>query len=258
MAMNDPRQAGQHGLPGKPAPHPPQPGQPQRSIATSLNYPDAGTQPAPRSARLGVGPYAAPSTDSDELALEALEAIDDADGAQPQAAASAHTPPQQMPQRPRPLTGGQPQQHAPHAPSHAPAHPAGHHPPPLRQPAAPSRMPQQTEPPHGEAPDEEDAIALVDDSAAEQSAPKRLRSFGWEGLQKEHQWKRFPVKTGQGPARVKSFHCKLSDQGLEYMDNAICEWLDANPEIDVKFVNSTIGLFDGKFKDLAMILNVWY
>ena len=42
------------------------------------------------------------------------------------------------------------------------------------------------------------------------------------------------------------------------MDDLINEWLDAHPEIEVKFVTSTIGMFDGKMKDLAVILNVWY
>ncbi len=45
---------------------------------------------------------------------------------------------------------------------------------------------------------------------------------------------------------------------MDYLDNAINEWLDQHPEVEVKFVTQSIGMFDGKIKDLALILNVWY
>lgn len=64
--------------------------------------------------------------------------------------------------------------------------------------------------------------------------------------------------SGHGAVRVKTFHGRLSDESLQYVDDKINEWLDSHPEIEVKFVTSTCGLFDGKIKDLAMILNVWY
>jgi len=51
---------------------------------------------------------------------------------------------------------------------------------------------------------------------------------------------------------------QLSDQGLEYIDEAINVWLDEHPEIEVKFVTTNVGMFDGKFKDFALIINVWY
>ena len=66
----------------------------------------------------------------------------------------------------------------------------------------------------------------------------------------------FPQLTGA--VRMKSFHGRLSDNGLEYLDNSVNEWLDAHPEVEVKFVTSTVGLYDGKIKELALILNVWY
>ena len=57
-------------------------------------------------------------------------------------------------------------------------------------------------------------------------------------------------------ARLPRF--KLSDQGLEYIDEAINVWLDEHPEVDIKLVTSNVGMFDGKFKDLALIVNLWY
>ena len=73
-----------------------------------------------------------------------------------------------------------------------------------------------------------------------------------------HAWKRKPNIHPTGAVRVKSFHGRLSDNGLEYLDNTINEWLDRHPEIDIKFVTSTEGMFDGKIKEPALILNVWY
>lgn len=83
-------------------------------------------------------------------------------------------------------------------------------------------------------------------------------TFGPEIQHRTANWKRQPHANGQGSVRVRSFHGKLSEQGLEYMDHFINEWLDQHPEIEVKFVTSSIGMFDGKMKEPAVILQVWY
>ena len=38
----------------------------------------------------------------------------------------------------------------------------------------------------------------------------------------------------------------------------VAQFIDEHPEVDIKFVTTNIGMFDGKFKDLALIVNVWY
>jgi ABC-type glycerol-3-phosphate transport system substrate-binding protein len=65
-------------------------------------------------------------------------------------------------------------------------------------------------------------------------------------------------RTGTGATRVKSFHCKYSEQGLEYIDDQINRWLDEHPDIEVKFVTPTVMTFEGKFREPALVLNVWY
>ena len=91
------------------------------------------------------------------------------------------------------------------------------------------------------------------------AGPPSVRvTFGNENLIRSHQWKRKPHLGGQGACRVKTFHGKCSDQGLEYLDDAINVFLDEHPEIEVKFVQSNIGMFDGKFKDFALIVNIGY
>ncbi len=71
------------------------------------------------------------------------------------------------------------------------------------------------------------------------------------------QWKRACSNTGTGATHVKSFHTKLSGEALENMDRQINEWLDAHPELDVKFVTTSIGEWIGKVKEDNMIVSVW-
>ena len=86
----------------------------------------------------------------------------------------------------------------------------------------------------------------------------KIRALGPETTRKEHNWKRTPVTSGTGACRVKSFHGKYSDQGMEHLDDVINEWLDAHPEVEVKFVTSTVNTFEGKIREPALVLNVWY
>ena len=71
-------------------------------------------------------------------------------------------------------------------------------------------------------------------------------------------FKRTPVCNGRGSCRVRSFHGRMSDEGMAYMDDKINEWLDAHPEIEVKFVTTAIGMYDGKIREEALVVNVWY
>jgi len=89
-------------------------------------------------------------------------------------------------------------------------------------------------------------------------APKKIIAFGADGHKHQQEWKRQLIKNGTGACRVRSFHGKYSEQGLEYLDNAINEWLDNHPEIEVKFVTSTVMTFEGKIREPALVLNVWY
>ena len=76
--------------------------------------------------------------------------------------------------------------------------------------------------------------------------------------EKVDRFTRKPVTTGRGACRVRSFHGRLSDEGLAFIDEKINEWLDRHPEIEVKFVTSTTGVFEGKIREPALVLNVWY
>ncbi len=113
-------------------------------------------------------------------------------------------------------------------------------------------------------PVDEEPIALVDDDAADapshaEEFAKKIKQLGDAGTaRKHHDWKRKVTSNGTGAIRVKSFHGKYSDSGLQYLDDAINEWLDAHPDVEVKFVTPTVGVFEGKIREPALVLNVWY
>jgi hypothetical protein len=74
----------------------------------------------------------------------------------------------------------------------------------------------------------------------------------------QHSYKRPTHYNKTGAVRMRTFHCRLSEQGVEYLDQIINDWLESHPDIEVKFVTSTIGMWDGKLKEPTLILNVWY
>ncbi|MDG2054162.1 MAG: hypothetical protein P8J86_05585 [Phycisphaerales bacterium] len=73
----------------------------------------------------------------------------------------------------------------------------------------------------------------------------------------EEEWSRTPNTTGVGAIHVRTFHCKLSDDSLAFMDQNINEWLDAHPQYEVKFVTSSVGVLTGKLKEPHLICQVW-
>ena len=87
-------------------------------------------------------------------------------------------------------------------------------------------------------------------------AGKAIRAFERD-RRHEASWSRTPNTTGSGAIHVRTFHSKLTEDALLYMDQTINEWLDAHPQYEVKFVTATIGTFTGKIKEPAIICQVW-
>lgn len=106
-----------------------------------------------------------------------------------------------------------------------------------------------------DAQDSDRPVPIVQSSGPLGRAAK-ITAFGKERRPEDH-WQRKPNVTGKGAVHVKTFHCKLTDDALAYMDQSINEWLDAHPQYEVKFVNSTIGMLTGKLKEPALICQVW-
>jgi hypothetical protein len=73
----------------------------------------------------------------------------------------------------------------------------------------------------------------------------------------EDKWNRTPNVTGAGAIHMKSFHCRLTGDSLEFLDQQVNEWLDAHPQYEVKFVTTAVGMWSGKLKEPSLIVNVW-
>jgi hypothetical protein len=72
------------------------------------------------------------------------------------------------------------------------------------------------------------------------------------------EYKRSLNKTGQGASRVRVFHTKLADTAMSYLEGQINDWLDNQPEVEVKFSNTTVGMVEGKRSEPHLIITVWY
>jgi hypothetical protein len=90
-------------------------------------------------------------------------------------------------------------------------------------------------------------------------AKSKIQAFnqGLGGKKHSENWKRKTNVNGTGATHVKSFHCKLNAESVEYMDQQINQWLDEHPDYEVKFISSAIGEWTGKIKEPAMVVNVW-
>ena len=98
-------------------------------------------------------------------------------------------------------------------------------------------------PPHTES------ISLVEPEQGRGSAPV-IQSLGATPSsltpERTESYTRKPAVTGRGACRVRTFHSKLQVESIQFMDGTINQWLDENPDIEVKFVTSTIGTMAGK------------
>ena len=63
---------------------------------------------------------------------------------------------------------------------------------------------------------------------------------------------------GTGATRVRTFHTKLGDAAMKFLDEQINEWIDAGDDIEVKFCSTTVGVVEGKRQEPHLIITVWY
>jgi hypothetical protein len=63
---------------------------------------------------------------------------------------------------------------------------------------------------------------------------------------------------GRRARHVRTFHAKLSEAALRHMDEQVNAWLKRHPEIEIRFANTTVGMFEGKHSEPALIMSVFY
>ncbi len=87
----------------------------------------------------------------------------------------------------------------------------------------------------------------------------KIKAFSQSMGAGHHQeaWKRPTNVTGTGATHVRSFHCRMATEGLEFLDKQINEWLDAHPDYEVKNVTIAVGEWSGKIKEANLIVQVW-
>jgi len=109
---------------------------------------------------------------------------------------------------------------------------------------------------------ENNSIEVVPDVPAENTQTK-IRSFGegaitaGQGLVDTSTLKR-PLSKGSSATRCRTFHSKLTDAAVAYMNNQVNEWVDSDPDIEIKFASSTIGTFEGKHSEQNLIITIFY
>ena len=64
--------------------------------------------------------------------------------------------------------------------------------------------------------------------------------------------------TGKGATRCRTFHSKLNENAIAYMNEQINEWVYEYPDVEIKFANTTGGVFEGKHADPNLIITVFY
>ena len=114
-------------------------------------------------------------------------------------------------------------------------------------------------PPPGEA--EEDLFKPAGGAKASAEPSSKIRTFASEstlGKRAAGAAHRALNKTGQGATRLRTFHAKLADASLQYMEDQINEWLDGHPDVEVKFAETTVGVVEGKRAEPHLIITVWY
>src|SRR5207244_11737520 len=100
------------------------------------------------------------------------------------------------------------------------------------RPAMAPPRPAQAAPPMQQPIRKDDAPISLDDEADETAAvaPNRKIVFGPDVGHRKHDWQRQTKVGGTGAVRMRSFHGKLSERGLEDSDDAITPGLAANPD----------------------------
>ena len=102
--------------------------------------------------------------------------------------------------------------------------------------------------------DDPELIELVEEDETREK--HKITKYG-EGRQRKSEWRRAVNTTGQGATHMRTFHAKLRPDGIELIDQMINEWLDENPDYEVKFANVTAAVLMSKISEPTLFVTVW-
>lgn len=78
------------------------------------------------------------------------------------------------------------------------------------------------------------------------------------GVRPKHVFRRPLSPNAAAATRCKTFHCKLAIGALDHLDDQINEWVDSNPEVQIKFATTTVGVVEGKHNDPHYLITLFY
>ena len=141
---------------------------------------------------------------------------------------------------------------------------------PFAPPSPPIKKSSDDDGPQGELPeveikslpiarpieDPDDAISLAEES--DESSKNTVKIMGTRKiLASKETFTRTPTLTGAGAVRCRVWYSRIAVAPLQYMEQQINEWLDAN-QIEVKSVTQVVGVMEGKSPEPNVIVTVWY
>jgi len=110
--------------------------------------------------------------------------------------------------------------------------------------------------------EELETVAIIEDDESRSSHHVRTISSdtlaGGAAAFDDGHFKRPLNSEAFGATRCRTFHAKLNDGAVAYMNNQVNEWSDANTDVTIKYATSTIGVWEGKKADPHLIVTIFY
>ncbi len=104
---------------------------------------------------------------------------------------------------------------------------------------------------------EPEAISIVESDELSGSSVKFGASLGVRSGSKAA-YKRSLNVAGTGATRCRLFHSRIAVAPLEYMEKQINDWIESDPNIEIKQVGHLVGTLEGKSPEPNIFVLVWY
>ncbi|MFP4053019.1 MAG: hypothetical protein ACLFV7_04050 [Phycisphaerae bacterium] len=111
-------------------------------------------------------------------------------------------------------------------------------------------------PPPKKPQDEDEPISLVE-MEEDFENHSQIKQLGIDRHKEAHKYSRPLNLDGTGATRCKIFFAKINPQSLEFIEDQINDWADAN-EVEIKHVTEVVGTMEGKRAEPNIVMTVWY
>lgn len=66
------------------------------------------------------------------------------------------------------------------------------------------------------------------------------------------------ARSGRGATRMKTFHAKLNDGAVQHLDRQVNAWMASQRGLEIKFANTTVGVWEGKHAEPSLIVTLFF